>query len=173
MKEVPHPEYCNKKLKDIPNTTKPNILQVIPSQPQTTTCEGKTITYRVGGVRLGNPLRIDFAKIFSAIYPLPMAQEEKLLSKQPMYPSDSEQLVYLMNNLDKDFINRAESFFNKPLKSPINMIAQVGNLSPFITIHPRVTLFWGAAPLTSYSKSNTMIGLFLPTETHRPRDLKN
>merc|ERR1712115_589252 len=78
-----------------------------------------------------------------------------------------------MNNLDKDFISRAECFFNKPLKSPINMIAQVGRLSPFITIHPRVTLFWGAAPLTSYSKSNTMIGLFLPKEAHRPRDLKN
>ena len=81
MKEVPHPEYCDKKLKDIPNSTKPNILQVIPSQPKTTTCEGKTITYRVGGVKLGNLLRIDFATIYSAIYPFPSAQEEKLISK--------------------------------------------------------------------------------------------
>ena len=137
------------------------------------TCEGKTVTYRVGGVRLGSPLRIEFAEIFSAIFPLPLAQEEKFLSRQPMYPSDSEQLVFLMNNLDKDFISRAECLFNKPLKSPTNMIAQVGGLSPFITIHPRVTLFWGAAPLTSYSNSNTMIGLFLPTESHIPRDLKN
>ena len=110
-----------------------------------------------------------------------MAQEEKLLSKQPMYPSDSEQLVFLMNNLDKDFISRAERYYNKPLKAPISMVAQVGKFSPYITIHPRVTLFWGVAPLTSYTaapltpytRSNTMIGLFLPQEAHRPRDLKN
>ena len=129
MEEIPHPEYCDKKLKNIPNTTKPNILQVVPSQPQTITCEGKTITYRVGGVRLGSPLRKEFAEIFSAIFLLPLAQEEKFLSKQPMYPLDSEQLVFLMNNLDKDFISRAECFFNKPLKSPTNMIAQVESLT--------------------------------------------
>merc|ERR1712082_464045 len=108
-KELPHPEYCDKKIKDIPNSTRPNILQVIPSQPKTTICEGKTVTYRVGRVKLGQPLRVDFPTIYSSICPFPSAQEEILLSKQPMYPSDSTQLVFLMNNLDKDFINRAKT----------------------------------------------------------------
>ena len=101
-----------------------------------------------------------------------MAREEHSLSKQPMYPSDSEQLVFLMDNLDKEFISRAEGLFYKTSTPPVKAIARVGGLSPFITIHPRVTLFWGIAPLTVHSNSNTMIGLFLPTESHRPRDLK-
>merc|ERR1712115_76941 len=86
-KELPHPEYCDKKFKDIPNSTRPNILQVIPSQPKTTICEGKTVTYRVGRVKLGQPFRVDFSTIYSSICPFPSAQEETLLSKQPMYPS--------------------------------------------------------------------------------------
>merc|ERR1712115_488837 len=89
-------EYCDKKIKDIPNSTRPNILQVIPSQPKTTICEGKTVTYRVGRVKLGQPLRVDFPTIYSSICPFPSAQEEILLSKQPMYPSDSTQLVFLL-----------------------------------------------------------------------------
>ena len=97
-----------------------------------------------------------------------------------MYPSDSTQLVFLMNNLDKDFISRAERHYNKPLEPLINTIAQIGKIPPYITTHRRVTLFWGATPMTSYTptpptphtRSNTMIGLFLPQEVHRPRDLK-
>ena len=46
IEELPHPEYCDKKIKDIPNSTRPNILQVIPSQPKTTICEGKSVTFK-------------------------------------------------------------------------------------------------------------------------------
>merc|ERR1712089_13181 len=86
-----------------------------------------------------------------------------------------------MNNLDKDFISRAKCHYNKPLEPPINKIAQLGKPPPYITTHPRVTLFWGTVPLTSYTstppppytRSNTMIGLVLPQEVHRLRDLKS
>ena len=125
-------------------------------------------------------MRVDFPTIYSSIYPFPSAQEEILLSKQPMYPSDNTQLVFLMNNLDKDFISRAKHHYN-PLEPSSNKIAQIGKPPPYITTHSRVSLFWGTAPLTSYistlpppyTRSNIMIGLFLPQEVHRLRDLKS
>merc|ERR1712082_197591 len=98
------------------------------------------------------PLRVDFPTIYSSICPSPSAQEETLLSKQPMYPSDSTQLVFLMNNLDKDFINRAKLRYN-PLEPPSNQIAQISSPLPYITTHSRVSLFWGTAPLISNIKA--------------------
>ena len=171
MQDLPHPEYCDKKLKHIPSSLQPSLLQVIPSPPRTIMCEGKPVTYRAGGVKVENPRKIDFTEIFHAIYPLPLAREEHLLAKQPLYPSDSEQLVFLIKNLTPEYLSRAEEFFNKTSYST-HKVACVYPTLKFITIHPRVTLFWGSHPLGPPPYRNTMIALFLPTEAPRPKELK-
>ena len=125
IEDIPHPEYCDKKIKNIPDTLQPNLLQVLPSQPKNVKCEGKTITYRIGGVRLGSPVKIDFNEIFNAVFPLPLAREEHLLVRQPMYPTESDQLAFLIKNLDGDFISRAEKFFNKDTDSSNMTVARV------------------------------------------------
>ena len=176
LEDLQHPEYCDKKIKDIPDTNKPNILQVMPSLPKKVTCEGKSISYRTGGVKIGKPMKVDFHAIFNAVFPLPQAKEEHMLARQPLYPSDSEQLVFLMKNLDMGVTTRAEQLFSKPTSSTARVANLTGAQSQrinHITIHPRITLFWGSSPLVLPPSSNIMVSLFLSTEAPKPKDLKN
>merc|ERR1712240_78372 len=71
---------------------------------------------------------------------------------------------------------RAEQLFSKPT-SPTPRVANLTGAQSqrinHITIHPRITLFWGSSPLVLPPSSNIMVSLFLSTEAPKPKDLKN
>ena len=125
---------------DLPEGRLPQVLPVTPSPPETVEHDrGRKTVFRVGNIAIGAPIYIDFPTIFQCLAELPDARSEltlSTLSKETidpyLYPSESQQLSFLIDCLDDEYPQRLQRRLNPRVASTTGprALCKLGMCSP-------------------------------------------
>merc|ERR1712105_152564 len=168
LPEEPHTDQCNMDtmtMKELPTGHLPPILSVHPSAPQTVEHDGGKTTFRTGNITVGSLIYIDFPKIFQCLAQLPNAPAELDLSPPMMgitdtnpYHSESQQLVSLINNIDKEYPERLrkELLTNRISAAETNEPQSKFSIHPLISSSQEPNLNW-----ITTQKTKSLVVMFL------------